>query len=150
MKKRVDLLWLWISIVSFFMMSLIFIVMMLDSEITIMNNRELAITEGACFWAFLLLGIAAIIVLTVRRREWININNKIIKKRIGVISFFRNVPALIADIIFISSLIAFVVASIVTNMYGEICFVLLSIVVFSFCMHCILNGKIYHHIKHYL
>ena len=65
----------------------------------------------------------------------------------GMIRFFSNKEAKIADIILAAGLLGTAIAIAVTNGVGYSCYVFIGISVFSFCMHCILNGRMYLYVK---
>ena len=131
-----------VSIVSFLIMSLSFVLMfiILDAE----TAGFMKVLPGLMFWVFLLIGSVSHIVMAVMRKQ---LSDRSRMKRsnqqrlIGVISFFRNKPAIVADIVFVLSLVGFIVSYVLTGGTGTLCFVLLPVVVFAFCMHCTLNGK---------
>lgn len=69
------------------------------------------------------------------------------KPRNGLLSFNSNQIAAIVDKIMIISFAAMILAFIFTKGYGFVCYLLIATTVFSFCLHCILNGRIYFHAK---
>lgn len=141
-RKKIDMLWLIVSIGGFALMSTSFVLMPLDKTVEIYDSMD--IIPGIMFWAFLMLGVVGQVLLTIRRKRFLETNRSdsgLRKERIGLISVFKNVPAIIADVGFVISLVAFVLAINVTNGIGFICYILLAICVFTFCLHCILNGK---------
>lgn len=146
MKKLVkDYILFFVSITSFLLFSLSFLLMGLsDSAATGIKSM----IPGIMFWLFLIAGIVIQIILIVRRKK------RIIRERtysiekpknVGIVSFFQNYPALIADCVFFICLISLVFVFIY-NPNGLIGYVILSIGAFSFCMHCIFNGRVYNHI----
>ncbi len=150
-KKKVDIIWLCVSIASFLLMSITFMFMPLDSSGEARTNLY-TVVVGACFWIFLVLGIVTQFILSKRRRDWYRIQRVRSRNynRIGLLAVFKNKLAIVADIAFVISLLGFAVTMFMTNSTGYTCYVFLSLLVFSFCMHCILNGKIYYHItNHY-
>lgn len=66
------------------------------------------------------------------------------KGRIGVITFFRNRYASIADVIFIISLVLIVVLALLRTGSVVIYSLLFGIVFLLFNFHCIFNGRVYH------
>ncbi len=102
--------------------------------------RWLLTLNGVMLWLGVV-GVAVMaIVITVHRRK----NSKFKKvhpekKRIGLINFFENIYAIIADILMGVSAVAFIT---VTIFAGNVFLMdmLLGIFVFSFGMHCMLNG----------
>lgn len=129
MKKKMDFIWSLISIIGFGLMS---------ASILFMSTDRWGYFPGILFWTCFLVGIISQIVLLVRKKK-----RPTEKGCIGLIRFFRNVPATIADILFVVSLIAFVISSKITHGIDYICYVMLAISIFTFCLHCIFNGKIF-------
>lgn len=109
---------------------------------------------GALFWVGILCGIV-FLVLTGKQRKQIETvlrekgGQAPEKAPLGVVSFFRNRAALIADIIFFLAVIAFVLLFVfqIHNAWAVIA--ALEILFLSFVMHCFLNGKNYKYIKAY-
>lgn len=131
---------LFLSIISFFIMSATFLVMPLikidiDSSENIYN-----ILIGIVFWITLILGI---INLFLSRK---NIQIKDMKKGIGLIRFFQNKIAVIFDVLLIISIIGLIILTLATDGTLYICYIFFSLVIFSFIMHCILNGKIFNYL----
>ncbi len=144
MNKNKEYTFLYVSIGSFFLMSVSFLLMPIDFAIKglqIINSLV-----GIMFWVFLALGIITQYILGHSRKKWF-LKNRIrrfqFENKIGLISFFQNPFAIAADIVMLSSLIGLVISVIATNGIGYACYIFMSLLVFSFCMHCILNGKIY-------
>lgn len=137
----IDRIWLYASIICYLLMSLSFLAM----PANILPNgwsEELCMRiAGISFWSFLLLGIVSQVVCSVRRRRWGGQ-----KHRVGLICFFQNKWAAVADVAMFLSLIGLVVAMIATDSRGYLCYIFISLFVFSFCMHCICNGKNFNHI----
>ena len=109
------------------------------------------ILPGALFWGGLLMGSVLLVILESRRRAFFEHYRvkleKMQKPRNGLLSFSSNKEAKIADIAMVISAVAAVLALIITKGSGLICYILIALTVFSFCMHCILNGRIYFHTK---
>lgn len=148
-RKQVDTIWLGLSIFFFLMFSVSFLLMPLGSETPTENISAYTMVAGLMFWISIIMGIVTQCVLAHRRRSWYVIHR--IRKvratqKFGVISFFKNSYATVADAVTILSLIGLVIAMIATQGTGYICYVLVSLFVFSFSMHCILNGKVFYHI----
>ena len=141
-RKRTDSILLAISTIGFFLMSVSFILMPLES---------MGVFPGAVFWAGLVLGVALQIVLEARRRAFFAKYNmkcrKMQKPRNGLLTFGSNPLAKIADGAMIISAGATIIAYISTKGLGVACYVFIAATVFTFCLHCILNGRIYFHAK---
>lgn len=152
-RKRIDLLWLAVSIVSYLLMAVMFLLMPIDNMVPSLKDSRIIVIVGIGFWVFLILGIAAQVILSGRRKAWYrtqHINEKRSSvRRVGLISFFSNKIAVVADIAMVISLIGLVASVIITKATGYTCYVFLAIFSFSFCLHCILNGKVYYHVTHH-
>lgn len=148
-RKQVDTIWLGLSIFFFLMFAVSFLLMPLGSETPTEGISAYTMVAGLMFWISIIMGIVTQCVLAHRRRSWYVIHR--IRKvratqKIGLVSFFKNSYATVADVVTILSLIGLVIAMIATKGTGYICYVLVSLFVFSFSMHCILNGKVFYHI----
>ena len=152
-RKKIDLLWLYVSIIAFLFVSAMFLLMPLDNNDPSLKVKNATKLIGAGFWGFLIVGIVSQVILSKRRKLWYRIQHinerRGSVRKIGLITFGSNGPALIADIILVVSLIGLIVAVITTKAIGYSCYVFLAIFFFAFCMHCILNGKVYYHITHH-
>lgn len=106
------------------------------------NTRALTYVSGSAFWAGLVGTFASAACITISRRR----SRDFDKRRLGLVHFFQNRPALISDILLFLSLPGFVCACVWAGM--TICpFLFLSLLIFSFGMHCMLNGSNYIYIK---
>lgn len=115
--------------------------------------------SGLLFWIGLILGTAAQIMLhrcykhhlhsgRERKRGQRKTAAEAMKpQQPGMIRFFSNKEAKIADIILAAGLLGTAISIAVTNGVGYSCYVFIGISVFSFCMHCILNGRMYLYVK---
>lgn len=139
---RKDRIILTISIICFFLMSISFVLMPFE---------RMRILPGALFWGGLTVGIILQIVLEVRRRLFFTKYNakreKMQKPRNGLLTFGSNRPAIIADTTMGISLVATILTFIITKGTGFLCYVFIATTLFAFCLHCILNGRIYFHAK---
>ena len=130
-----------ISIISYFLLAASFLFMPLE-------NEQLQIMAGVMFWVFLILGIVSQVLVAIwfrqacsKNKEW-----RIQKQRIGIFTIGKNKFSVVADIILLISAVTFVVLMIFTRGTGYISYIVLTILVFSFSMHCVLNGKVYYYI----
>ena len=130
-----------ISIISYFLLAASFLFMPLE-------NKQLQIMAGVMFWVFLILGIVSQVLLAIwfrqacsKNKEW-----RIQKQRIGIFTIGKNKFSVVADIVLLISAVTFVVLMIFTRGTGYISYIVLAILVFSFSMHCVLNGKVYYYI----
>lgn len=103
--------------------------------------------SGACFWIGLIGTIVfAVLINKSRKSDKEFQESHADMKRIGIIHFFSNKSAIIVDILMIVSLTALII---VRLFRGSIIlsFILISIFVFTFGMHCMLNGINYVYIN---
>lgn len=149
-RRKQDIILLCVSLGSFFLMSLTFLIM----PITIPNiePRILNVIIGSAFWGFLIIGVAMQVILAQRRKAWIRRNHlmhdcKSINSKVGIIAFAQNIFGGIADAILGLSLIFLITALVLTKSAGYICYIAFAMFVFAFCLHCILNGKIFYFIQ---
>ena len=144
-QRRIDRILLGISVSCFLMMSVSFLLMPVAS---------VKLLPGLMFWGGLFLGSIFQIVLEVRRRAFFKSYEvsraKMQKPRNGLLTFGSSVGAIIADSAMIISVIAMTLTFALTKGYGYICYICIATTLFSFCMHCILNGRIFFHAKNQL
>ena len=110
-----------------------------------MADKTMAIsyTSGAMFWIGLIGTIAMAIFITYSKcRSSEFKKNYPHLKQLGIIHFFQNTPALICDVLMFLSIVGFVIVRIWfwETIYP---FLVLFILIFSFGMHCMLNGSNY-------
>lgn len=112
------------------------------------KSQVLLYFTGAFFWTGLLgVAITAIIINRARR---LNMRfNKMYPGRtqVGAVHFFQNVPAIVADAIMFAAIVGFIIAMALEARQGYT-FLFLAVFVFSFGMHCMLNGINYLFIKY--
>lgn len=104
--------------------------------------------SGGCFWFGLLGTITTAVIINMFRKKNCKYKSKHHElNQIGLISFFKNKPAIVADVVMFVSIVCFIVAKIwIDNLY--LLFICLAIFVFSFGMHCMLNGKNYFYLNY--
>lgn len=101
---------------------------------------------GVIFWISLIGGAISQFALWLSYKRWMRIYRIRRKKRRnpGIITFFSNKYAKVADISFV--IVAFITILAFTTDYELWCYIMLSLLIFAFSMHCILNGKTYYHV----
>lgn len=135
MRKKINISLFVISIIGFLLLSVSFLLMPLNNELSKPN-----FLAGILFWLSCVIGVVPQILLSLR----INHNNS--RHGIGLLKFFQNPYAIISDIAFVISVIGLIVAMVLTDGTGYLCYVFISMTVFFFAMHCIFNGKNYFYI----
>ena len=132
----------WSSVGCFFMMSAMILIMPV-----IESNEKAIIPVGLAFWFFAISGYILLIVANVEFKRISGNLRKNKRSLPGIISFFSNKIAMIADIAVIISIVAFVIICITELRFKYIAFVVLFLLIFSLHMHCLFNGRIYKLIK---
>lgn len=132
----------WSSVGCFFFMSAMILIMPV-----IESNEKAIIPIGLAFWFFAISGYILLIVANVEFKRISGNLRKNKRSLPGIISFFSNKIAMIADIAVIISIVAFVIICITELRFKYIAFVTLFLLIFSLHMHCLFNGRIYKLIK---
>ena len=135
----------WFSAFFQFLMSASILLMPMAVQIG-QQDKKMTVLIGLMFWismitAYVLLGIAN------SERKWflhrkVGIDAKM-NCRPGIVEFFTNIPATVADVAMILSFLLFVIVGFTDWKYEYISYILLFIFVFSLQMHCMFNGRIY-------
>ena len=112
------------------------------------RTRLLTYLSGVMFWVSLAGTISIALFITYKRKKNKEFANDASgRKRWGIIHFFQNKPAIICDVLLFVSLIGFIITRILseTTIFP---FAFLSLFIFSFGMHCMLNGSNYNYINY--
>jgi len=137
-QRRTDMAFLMLSICGYCLFAGSFILMPVE---------RMGVLPGLLFWGGLILGAAFQIVLESRRRAFFKKykadRDKMQKPRNGLLSFASNKVATVVDCILAVSFVATVLAFVLTKGTGNVCYIGISASLFSFCMHCIFNGRNY-------
>ena len=110
------------------------------------QNTLLTILVGLIFWLSAITGYLLLILANSERKWFINHNvdgNVKMNCYPGIITFFTNVPATVADVTMIVSFLIFLIIGFTKLRYEYISYFLLFLLVFSLHMHCMFNGRIY-------
>lgn len=145
MKLKKDFMWLSISIAGFAILSVSFLLMPVES------NAVISKIAGVMFWFGLVIGIMFQVILARHRKTGMTKNRiqRLANQRIklGIFSLFKNPMAIVFDLLMAIGLVGLISSMILTKGMGYICYVFISITVFSLSMHCIFNGRIYLYIS---
>ncbi len=146
MNKKINNFLLIASLVSFLLVAVSLTAMVFVDSATTSKISIVSIICGICFWLFLILGIIFQIVLSNRIRKWKSKFYRIrrsmrMKPKLGIISFFKNIPGMISDILFVISILTLGISYFLSNGTSIVCYISLSLAFYSFCTHCIFNGK---------
>ena len=107
------------------------------------NTRLLTYCTGSAFW----IGILGIVYCALKinkcRKRSLRFREQDTKqKQLGLVHFLQNKPAMVADVAMFVSLIGFFIIKMCWES-NTLSFALLAIFIFSFGMHCMLNGISY-------
>ena len=148
-KLKTDFILLYISVLCFLVFSVSFLLMPLESKTQINGISVPSFAAGIMFWLGLIFGAASQTLLSARYKNRMSARAREIGRnvrpasRVGLFTFLRNTPAIIADVGCAVSFAGLVAVLIITGGAGYVCFSFMSVFAFTFAMHCILNGKIY-------
>lgn len=108
------------------------------------------VVVGITFWVGLLFSLLFLVLTLVKYKKWHKQEHgdEIPEKRLpGVLRFFINTKASIADGVFLASTISFIVLMFTKYSNAYVVYILLFLMIVSFSLHSILNGSIYNEIK---
>lgn len=134
--NRTNLAMLGMSLAGFGIMSASFLLMPIE---------QVGILPGLLFWLGLILGIVFQILLETRRKKFYAKYNvkqtRMQRPRNGLLTFGSNKIALVVDCAWGASVVATVLVFLLTGGNGYVCYVCLAVLIWTFCAHCILNGR---------
>ena len=152
MNKTKNIILLTFSLISFFIFAACLFVMFFIETNYETGYSVINIVCGTSFWLSLIVGIILQIVLSTSIKRWHKrrrlCNSRFVRMRMGLLSLFSNIPAAISDIALGTSLVVFIVFMFV-NQSSIFAYISLSVLCFSFCSHCIFNGRNYYYITNY-
>ena len=144
-QNQADRVFLSLSICGFLLVSVSFLLMPVE---------QFGFFAGGLFWIGLLLGALMQVVLEMRRRNFFAKYRvpmrKMQRPRNGLLTFGANRPAKIADCVLGISAAFLTLSIVLTRGTSFLCYILIGSTIFSFSMHCVLNGRIYFHAKNQL
>lgn len=114
------------------------------------SQRIAAYILAATFWISIIVELFVVKVCTYERR-WLERrgyrNNEVKYFKPGIISFFKSPEAIVVDIILILAIITVVLSALLQINTEWLIIGGISILVLSFNLHCILNGRNYRYIR---
>lgn len=149
-RRKQDIVLLCTSVGAFLLSSLSFLVM--PVPVPGIPPRTQSVLMGSVFWGFLIVGAVLQVILSRRRTAWIRENHlqrnrNFWNAKVGVAAFAKNRFGCIADVLTGLSLIGLILAVVLTKNVGYVCYIALTALEFTFCLHCILNGKIFFYVQ---
>lgn len=142
-RKIKKLFWLAVCFLSVMSASVLF---MPAASNTDGGGKWQTLATGVVFWSAAVAGCIMLFLANIERKRFLK--NKVgIDAKMnclpGIITFFSNVPAKIADVTLALSLILTVIFNLTELRYKYISCVLLFLLILSLNMHCLFNGRIY-------
>lgn len=110
------------------------------------NERIHTVIVGIVFWGMAIVGTALIIMANSQRKWFIKTKmngNVKMDCRPGIVTFFSNTPATVADVAMIISFVVFVIFMFTKIKYEYASYVALFMFLLSLSMHCLFNGRVY-------
>lgn len=152
MNKKINLIFLIISLVCFAGVALSLFGMYYIETSVDEPLSKFSLVCGLCFWLSGISGIILQIIVSKNVRTWYNnlkpISPRFKKSRIGILNLFSNFAAAVSDIILCVSLILFI-SFVFIDSSGIYAYIFLAVLFLSFCAHCVFNGKNYYYITNY-
>lgn len=137
-RKRMGILY-----VTFLLILSISILLMPIGSVHKEQSKIPMFIAGGCFWVGLIGTLMMVLKINkARKQSYLIRDKKSGAKQFGLICFFQNKEAKIADIAMFVVIICFIITKIFTDSFYWL-FIFLALFVFSFGMHCMLNGKNY-------
>lgn len=136
-----------LSVICMALLSASFLVMPYGSEQSLAGDNTFLILSGLLFWIPLVGACTCLLLVNRERKKQDKRKNKPRWfQTVGIIRFFTNKPAALADALWIGSLTGFIVFMAV-NQTGYGVYVFLCLTVFTLQLHCVLNGENYKFVK---
>lgn len=126
------------SSIFMFLFSTSFLIMPLASELSLSGDNFLLTVTALWFWLSAILSGITFLLANKKRKA----ATGTMKSRPGIFCFFKNPWAKLADSAFGISLSGFILVTIAAPK-SYLLYILVSLSVYTFLMHCVLNGKNY-------
>lgn len=110
------------------------------------QNRLVVVAVGLIFWASAIAGYGFIIAANIVRKKIMSLMSgsySSLSGRPGIITFFSNVYATVADTTMILSFVIFIMINLTELKTTFFAYIFLFLLIFSIHMHCLFNGKIF-------
>ena len=149
--RRIDKLikYFCVSAAAMFIMSATVLVMPFAVDVG-NQNRFAVVAIGLVFWVSAITGYVCIIAANNVRKKIMSLMSgsySSLKGRPGIVTFFSNVYATVADTVMILSFITFILINLTETKDTYIAYIFLFLLIFSIHMHSLFNGKIFKVIK---
>lgn len=139
------IIYFWLSAAFMLLMSTTFLIMPVAVD-KAEQNRAIVVVVGLLFWLSALAGYGFVIAANYMRKKIMNMmsnSSSLHTGRMGLLSFFSNIYASVADTAMILSFVLFVAINFTEYKTSFLAYILLFLLIFSLHMHSMLNGKIF-------
>lgn len=102
---------------------------------------------GGIFWIGILIGYLLLLYENTQRKKELKKNGKVKRAIPGAFQIFRNKKAMMIDCIFIISLLGLIICQSVTIIKPNLGYTMIFLVLFSFHLHCYINGENYKYME---
>lgn len=126
-----------VCLICFTLLGISFLLMPIEGSESV--QKYIPILLGTIFWLSLVGGVASYVCFASEMKRRAGQKQKF-KPKMGLICFFQNRYAVIADVTMFVSLIALVATVLLTNGTSYSCYLSIALFVWSFSMHCICNS----------
>lgn len=105
-------------------------------------QKTMSFLSGIVFWGSLVGGIISYICFASGIKKQIDPKGKP-KSTLGLITFFKNKYAIVADLTMIVSFLGTIAVMLLTDGTKYICYLFVALFVWSFSMHCVCNAGVF-------
>lgn len=111
-------------------------------------KKILAYFIGIGFWGFTIYGYYLLLnAYKQKKKIEKDFPKRVKKQRLGIFNFFATKEGMLADIMCVISIVAFGIVTLFKIKIDLFTMVVISLLIFSFQMHCILNGENFLYMK---
>lgn len=146
MKSKRAKVYLLVSICSYFIMAASVFLLPFSRKADSSDLSAVGYILGIVFWFGILSGIVFLVLSWMKIRKQNNYQNWKEKTHPGVISFFKSRGGSIADICFLLTVVLLIISDYVMHLPYGIVLVFLFLTLYSFCLHFVLNGRVYRYL----
>lgn len=139
-QKQNQKILLFTSIMFMFLFSASFLLMPIASQRSLEGKSIVLLINGLWFWITGIIALILYMIINQNRKKQLRNINDIENTKSGIIQFFSNSWAKAVDCLFLVSLIGLIIFIIILPQ-SYFVFIFAFISVFTFLMHCVLNGK---------
>ncbi|MBS6194852.1 MAG: hypothetical protein KH828_04660 [Clostridiales bacterium] len=146
MQKRKGMKWITASAAAYLLPALSVFLLPISRKQDSSGLTTAGYLTGAVFWTGILLGVVFFSVSWRKVRVNHDYQKWKKKRNPGVAAFFRTRGGIIADSCFILSFSALILSDYILGLPTVVVLVFMSLTLYSFCLHFLLNGRVYRYL----